>query len=154
MDVRYLRMTAFAALAIAAVSAAAVAHQGATGMVMQRMEAMKEISASMKTIAAMVKGEQPFDGAAVQAAAGVIAQHGKHMPHMFPEGTLDKPTEALPVIWTRWDDFTGLARDMETGALALAEAARTASAAQDIVPQLGEVGKSCKACHESFRLAK
>jgi cytochrome c556 len=152
--VKYLKTTVVAVLAVTGVSALAIAHEGATGMVMHRMEAMKEIGKGMKTIAAMVKGEQAFDRAAVQAAAVIIAEHGRHMPHMFPEGTLDKPTEALPVIWTRWEDFTGLARDMETSALALAEAARTASSAQDILPQLGEVGKSCKSCHESFRLAQ
>ena len=39
-----------------------MAHEGATGMVMHRMEAMKEISESMKTIAAMVKGERNLAG--------------------------------------------------------------------------------------------
>ena len=139
---------------IATLSGIALAHDGATGMVMQRMEAMKEIGSSMKTIGAMVKGDTAFDGAAVEAAAGVIAGHAKHMPHMFPEGSLDKPTEALPVIWARWDDFTGIAKTMEADALALAEVAKTASSAQDIVPQLAEVGKSCKACHQDFRMAK
>lgn len=151
---KFIKCITAAALAAGVVSGIAMAHEGATGIVMHRMEAMKEISESMKTIAAMVKGEKEFDAADVEAAARVIAGHGKHMPHMFPEGTLDKPTEALPVIWTRWDDFTGLAKKMETDALALAEAARGASSAQDIVPQLGEVGKSCKACHQDFRLAQ
>ena len=147
------RITA-AVIAAGIASGIAIAHEGATGMVMQRMEAMKEISEGMKAIGAMVKGEKEFDGVAVESAARMIAEHGKHMPHMFPEGTLDKPTEALPVIWTRWDDFTGLAKRMETASLALAEAARTASSAQDIVPPLSEVGKTCKACHQDFRLAQ
>lgn len=131
-----------------------LAHDGATGMVMQRMEAMKEISQSMKAIGAMVKGEKEFNAAEVEAAALVIAGHGKHIGHMFPEGSLDKPTEALPVIWTRWDDFTRIGKEMETSALALAEASKSASTAQDIVQHLGAVGQTCKSCHQDFRLAK
>ena len=143
-----------AVLVAGTVSGIAIAHDGATGMVMQRMEAMKEISASMKLIGAMVKGESAFDVAKVEEAANVVAGHGKHIGHMFPEGSLDKPTEALPVIWTRWDDFIRIGKEMETSALALAEAAKTASSAKDILPQLGEVGKTCKSCHQDFRLAK
>ena len=146
---------AFAAAVMAAVASSVVlAHDGATGIVMQRMEAMKEVSQSMKAVAAMVKGEKPFDGAAVEAAAGVIAGHAKHMPDMFPEGSLDKPTEALPAIWTQWDRFTELSGRLHTDALALAEAGKVATSAKDILPQLGAVGKSCKGCHQDFRLAK
>ncbi len=151
---KLIRQAIDIALVAGAASGIVMAHDGATGMVMQRMEAMKEIGSSMKAIGAMVKGEREFDGAAVEAAAGVIAGHAKHMPHMFPEGSLDKPTEALPVIWARWDDFTGIAKKMEADAIALAEAGKTASSAQDILPSLAEVGKSCKACHQDFRQAK
>lgn len=151
---KYLKTTLAAVLAIASASAITLAHDGATGMVMQRMEAMKEIGKSMKSIAAMVKGDTAFDGAVVQASADVIAEHAKHMPHMFPEGSLDKPTEALPVIWTQWDRFTEIAGKLNTDAQALAEAGKSASSAKDILPQLAEVGKSCKACHQDYRLAK
>ena len=151
---KHLKITLAAALGVAGASAITLAHDGATGMVMQRMEAMKEIGQSMKTIAAMVKGDAKFSGEVVQASAAVIAGHAKHMPHMFPEGSLDKPTEALPVIWTQWDRFTGIAKKLNSDALALAEVGKTASSARDILPQLGEVGKSCKACHKDFRLAK
>ena len=143
-----------AVLVAGTVSGIAIAHDGATGMVMQRMEAMKEISASMKLIGAMVKGESAFDAAKVEEAAKVVAGHAKHIGHMFPEGSLDKPTEALPVIWTRWDDFTRIGKQMETSALALADAAKLASSAKDILPQLAEGGKTCKSCHQDFRLAK
>ncbi len=151
---KHLKTTLAVALGIAGASTITLAHDGATGMVMQRMEAMKEIGKSMKSIAAMVKGDTAFDGAAVQASADVIAEHAKHMPHMFPEGSLDKPTEALPVIWTQWDRFTEIAGKLNSDAQALGEAGKSASSAKDILPQLAEVGKSCKACHQDYRLAK
>ena len=143
-----------AIIALAASCAAALAHTGAMGVVKERMEAMKQVGDGMKAIALMVKGEVEFDAGAAEVTARMIERHGREMPGLFPEGSLDKPTGALPVIWARWDDFTGMAKKMETDALALAEAAKAASSAQDIVPHLTEVGNSCKACHQDFRLAK
>jgi cytochrome c556 len=90
----------------------------------------------------------------VEEAANTIAKHAGHIPAIFPEGSLDKPTEALPVIWTQWDDFTRIGKEMETAALALAKASKTAGEAKDIVGQLGAVGQTCKSCHQDFRLAK
>jgi hypothetical protein len=100
------------------------------------------------------EGRKRFDAAKVEEAANTIARHAGHIPKIFPEGSLDKPTEALPVIWTRWDDFTRIGKEMETSALALAEVAKTATTAKVILPQLGEVGKTCKSCHQDFRQAK
>jgi cytochrome c556 len=141
-------------VALAACATAALAHTGAMGVVKQRMDAMKQLGDGIKSIAAMVKAEAEFDAAAAEMSARMIARHASEMPALFPEGSLDKPTEALPVIWARWDDFTGIAKQMEADAMALAEASRSASSAEDILPHLAEVGKSCKACHQDFRLAK
>jgi cytochrome c556 len=149
-----IRLAAAGLVAAIAVSGIAVAHDGAMGIVKTRMEMMKDVGASMKLIGAMVKGEAAFDAAKVEEAANTIAKHAGHIPKIFPEGSLDKPTEALPVIWTRWDDFTRIGKEMETAAQALAEAAKTAGEAKDIVPQLGAVGQTCKSCHQDFRLAK
>ncbi|MGB7206094.1 MAG: cytochrome c [Anderseniella sp.] len=151
---KFIKLAFAATIVVGSASSLVIAHDGATGMVMQRMEAMKEIGTSMKTFGAMLKGEKAFSATEAEAAAMLIAGHGKHIGHMFPEGSLDKPTEALPVIWTRWDEFIRIAREMETSAQALAEASKNASSAQDILPNIEAVGKSCKACHQEFRLAK
>jgi cytochrome c556 len=151
---KYFRTTMIATLSVVGLSASTLAHTGATGIVMMRMEAMKGIGDSMKTIAAMMKGETEYDGAVVATAATIIAEHAKHIPQMFPEGSTEKPTEALPIIWTEWDRFTELANELNTDALALAEAGKKASTAQDIRAELGAVGRSCKACHQDFRMAK
>jgi cytochrome c556 len=151
---KMIKPAAAGLVAVIAVSAIAMAHDGAMGVVKTRMDMMKEAGDSMKLIGAMVKGESVFDAAKVEEAANTIARHAGHIPKIFPEGSLDKPTEALPVIWTRWDDFTRIGKEMETSALALAEVAKTATTAKDILPQLGEVGKTCKSCHQDFRQAK
>jgi len=86
---RSFRVGAYAFLVFATVAVAgldSVAHQGASGVVKQRMELMKHIAAATKTIADMIKGAAPLDLDKAAAAADVIAGHARDIPAMFPEG--------------------------------------------------------------------
>ncbi|MGI9484228.1 MAG: c-type cytochrome [Hyphomicrobiales bacterium] len=142
-----------AVVAIAATSVV-LAHSGATGIVKKRMDAMSDIGKNMKTIGTMLKGEAAFDGEAVKASASVIAGHAKEIPHLFPEGSNEKPTEALPSVWDKWDEFTAIASDLESAAGRLAEVASSAGDVSEIKKQFLGVAKTCKSCHEDFRLKK
>ena len=130
------------------------AHSGASGVVKSRMDVMSSIAKSMKAIGAMMKGEAAFDAGVVKSSATEIAKHAKHIPHLFPEGSNKKPTEALPAVWTDWEKFTKIAVDMDAAAQALAGAAEAATGPGDIGAQLGALGNTCKACHSDFRLKK
>jgi len=143
-----------AAAAIAVTGTIALAHTGATGVVMQRMESMKTISESLKQIGAIVKGEAVFDVDRVQASANTIATHANSIPGLFPEGTTGHPSEALPEIWTDWERFTELATKLGENAQAMATAAGSATDITGIRSELIAVGRSCKACHQDFRVAK
>ena len=46
-----------------------------------------------------------------------------HFTRLFPENTLDKPSEALPEIWENWDAFERLAAQAVDYSDALAKAA-------------------------------
>lgn len=140
-----------ATLALSLVGGAALAHSGATGIVAERMESMKDIAGHMKRIGAMVKGERDYDAEMAAAAADAIAGHARDMPALFPEGSNADPSEALPVIWTQWDAFEKSAGELEATAAALSEAAGTASNADEIRTQFATVGKACAACHQDFR---
>ena len=142
------------AAAVAIVSGIAFAHTGADGVVKDRMDMMGEIARSMKTIGKMIKGEIDYDAEAAKAAALEIYGHMSHMPEMFPEGSTEPPTEALPVIWQEWDEFVVISDKLKTDAKKLAELAASASNASELIPQFSEVGKSCASCHEKFRLKK
>lgn len=131
-----------------------LAHKGATGIVKQRMEAMSDIGKQMKAMAAMLKGELAFDANAIQDSANVIAGHARNIPDMFPEGSNNKPSEALPVVWSRWDDFIKLGSKMEASAASLAKAASSARSMAGLKDQIIAVGRSCKSCHRDFRQAK
>lgn len=100
------------------------AHEGATGVVKERMEAMKAIGAATKRIAAMMRGQQDYDAATVAEAAGTIGAHGGDaMTALFPKGSMHEPSQARPVIWEDWDRFRALARDLVLYSDALADAA-------------------------------
>ena len=127
MQIRSVFRTTMALAIAAAVSAGALmasAHEGATGVVGERMRSMEAVGDAMKAISAMFRGQTGYDAGAVREAADVIAGHGgDHLTRLFPEGSLDHPTEALPAIWQDWDRFESLAGDLSAVAGALSAAA-------------------------------
>lgn len=141
-------------IAIGLLSAGSVvlAHKGATGVVKDRMMAMKDMGDNMKALSLMVTGKEPFDTGKTKQIASDIKGHAAKIEAVFPEGSLNPPSEALPKIWTDWDAFVGHAKDLENlaGELeAAAEQGKTASLAA-----FAKMGKSCSGCHEDFRQKK
>ena len=132
----------------------AFAHSGASGIIKKRMDIMSDVGDNMKAIAAMMKGEVEFDGMAVKSAARKIAQHADRFPDLFPQGSGEKPSEALPAIWQDWEGFTKLGAELKTAANDLAKVADTANSPPDIVNALQSVGTTCKSCHQKYRIAK
>lgn len=106
---------------------AALAHGGATGIVKERMDAMKAMGDAVKTVTAMFKGDTDYDTDAVKAAARSIKSHsGDALIKLFPKGSAHKPSEALPKIWSDWDRFKNLAMRLEILSDGLARAAENA----------------------------
>lgn len=113
-------------------AAAALAHSGATGVVKQRMDNMDVLKAQMKALRPMMQGKAAYDPASVRQAARTIAAHaGETLTTLFPEGSLDHPSEALPAIWDDWARFSGLAAQLAFFAEGLAAAADNAPGGAD-----------------------
>jgi cytochrome c556 len=130
----------------------AVAHKGATGIVKERMEAMKGMSAAMKQIKAMLKGRADYDPARIAELSRAIARHsGESLVKVFPRGSLHRPSRAKPEVWEKWRVFKDLAGDMERHATALAESAANQKSAKKPFAALGD---TCSACHKKFRVKK
>ncbi|MEO1306935.1 MAG: cytochrome c, partial [Pseudomonadota bacterium] len=92
----------------------ALAHDGVkNAAVMARMHGMSEIAAQMKAIGDMAKGETTFDAAQARAAVASIAEHAGAVPGLFEAPETDPKSEALPVIWEKFGDFTGKALDLQ-----------------------------------------
>jgi cytochrome c556 len=131
-----------------------LAHKEATGAVKERMEAMKDVAANMKILGAMMKGEIAFNSAEAEKAAKTIANHAAKVTELFPKGSSEKPSEALPAIWTDWTDFTRYAEELRRRAEDLNETIARATASIDFKDSFIAMGKTCKGCHEKFRLKK
>lgn len=140
-----MKKAIFAALALTA--GAALAHEGATGIVKERMDAMSAIAKAMKSMGPMMKGA-PYDPAVVEAGGEALATHAEAALEMFPEGSDHKPTKALPAVWTEKDRFDALLEDLSKAGAALAV---NASDADGFKPRFLAAAKTCKACHSDFR---
>lgn len=131
----------------------AQAHGSATGIVKERMDMMQGIGDKMKEVGAMIKGQTSFDSYEISRHAKRISEHSPSITKLFPEGSLDKPSEALPSIWKEWDEFSALTTKLTTEAEKLDQIAQTGER-RAITMQFAKVGKVCTGCHTDYRKKK
>lgn len=119
-------------------------------VIKERQQLMKSNGDQVKPLAAIAKGEAPFSGDVVQQAAATMQANFEKAAMLFPEGSTSDDSDALPVIWTRYEEFTSAMDDAVTAAGALAQvgADDEADRFNDTFMQLG---RACTACHEEFR---
>ena len=137
-------------VAFAAFTSFAAAHDGATGVVKDRMDLMKGSQKDMKLLGEMAKGKMRFDAAKAAAAARDLGNHGKKIPDLFPEGSSGHPSEALDAVWQERERFADEAKGLETAAAALA-ASLDGAGDEGSKAALQKVTDACKSCHEHFR---
>lgn len=125
---RYLLLAGLLGMSLlAAVPGTTLAHEGAKGAVKQRMVLMESIGKAMKSLTRIFKGEVDYDAEAVKTAAVQIQGHGgEQLAKLFPEGSLDGPTEASPKIWQDWSTFSALWEQLGAYSSALEKAADNA----------------------------
>ena len=99
--------------ALLASAIAAFGHGGATGIVGERMMGMMMLSEQVKLLAPIAEAPAAADLDAVRSASEMIAMHaGPAMTELFPEGSLEAPSEARPEIWERWQEFAEYAEKL------------------------------------------
>jgi cytochrome c556 len=129
------------AFSLAASSTVVMAHGGATGIVKERMDAMGDMKDSMKEVSDMFKGKAPYDANKVRAAAEVLKGHsGNALTNLFPQGSLQHPTEAKANIWDEWDRFSKLADHLGTLSEGLANAAENKETPTEQKGMMGNSG--------------
>lgn len=133
------------ALVGVAIGVTAVAAQG--GAIAERKKLMKQNSQHTKAVSAMVKGDAPFDAAAVNAAFTQWSATAAALPKLFPDDSKSGDTRALPKIW---EDKKGF--DAQIAALAKAASARPKDA-EALKVAFPAVSKVCGDCHEGYRAA-
>lgn len=129
------------------------AHDGATGVVKERMDAMKAMGGAMKQLAAMMKGQTAFDAMSASQAGMTINEKANGLIKLFPEGSGEASSYAKPEVWSKWSEFEAATRTLIDASAKLADAEMDAGK-NDIMPLFAGVGKTCKGCHETFRRPK
>jgi cytochrome c556 len=119
----------------------------------QNQTIMKSNGKNAGVLAAMVKGEKPYDQAAVDAALTQLDETAKKLPTMFPESVkglkADGDYSASPKIW---EDKAGFDAHIATFAKAVTEAKASVKNLDALKVSLPILGKSCGGCHETYRL--
>ncbi len=140
---------------ILAISALALAGTAALAdPIADRKALMKANGKAAGALSAIVKGEQPFDAAAVMAALTTINENAQKIDTatLFPAGSDKGDTTASPKIW---EDMAGFQAKMDKfKADAAAAAAAPPQDVEALKATLGAVGGNCGGCHETFRIKK
>ena len=132
-------------------------HSDATGIVKQRMDAMKDMSDKSKIVNGMLKGKTEFNSAAVADAADSFILHGTEMSELFPDTDMSRTgskTEALPKIWNDWEDFEKRVLEFVELSQTLKETVEATDDVGTLKKAFFNTAKSCSGCHKQFRKPK
>ena len=121
---------------------------GSGDVVADRQRVMKLQGASWADIQAKAKAGN-IEAIAVNAET--LALTAQQIPALFPEGSLTEKSKAKPEVWQKWAEFEAAAKNLETQAAKLRDAARAKNEqlTQEIVKDFGRLG--CGTCHTPFR---
>jgi cytochrome c556 len=122
---------------------------GSGDVVADRQRLMKLNGANAKDLSDKVKAGQ-IEAMAVNAET--IAVNAQHVPMLFPKGSLTDKSKAKAEIWDKWSEFEAAAKNMETKAIELRDAAR-AKDQPKVEAMMKDFGRqACGTCHTPFRV--
>jgi cytochrome c556 len=130
------------------------------GAVVAQQDQVKQTQTIMKgngknagALAAMVKGEKPYDQAAVDTALAQFEDTAKKLPTLFPESTKGLKPEgdyyASPKVW---EDKAGFDEHAASFAKAVADAKGKIKDLDTLKVAFPVIGKQCGGCHETYRV--
>ena len=117
----------------------------------QRHELMEKSKNAAKPVGGMLKGEVSFDADTAMESFQTWDAIARKIGDLFPEGSeTGHDTEAKATIWTDRDGFN---KEIATFAAAVEAAiAADPQSLEDLKAAAGPVFKSCKSCHEGYRV--
>ena len=125
----------------------ASAHQGATGIVKERMDHFGQAKQSVRHIKGAVRSE---DYEAIITHINAMRPFAMTMADFFPAGSDTSPSEAKETIWQDPDGFSQAIQAYQSSLMSLQQAALrndlTATKAA-----FGALGNSCQNCHSRYR---
>ena len=144
-----MRSFVVSVVSISLVASAVFAHSGVKNEdVMKRMKQMSEMASNMKVLGAMMKQQQPFDLPLAKAAIAKIGELSAETGKSFATKAEDPKSEAKPIIWDEFDEFTKLADALTKEALQLQSSLK---GPEDLRNVMATLGGACKQCHSKYR---
>jgi cytochrome c556 len=136
-------------LTVALLASASVYAQ--SDAIKQRQEAMKSAGGATATVGKMLKGEDAFDLAKAKAALQTYIDIAAKAPTLFPEGSQNGDTAALPTVWSAKTDFDAKFAKWGAESKAALEVIKDEASFKATFPG---VMKNCGGCHETYRAKK
>jgi len=131
-----------------AISQAQMAKIGSGDPVADRQRLMKLNGANARDINDKLKAAQ-IEAIAVNAET--IAINAQHIPSLFPQGSVTDKSNAKPEIWQKFSEFEAAAKNLQTKAEELRDAAR-AKDQPKVEAMMKDFGRqTCGGCHTPFR---
>ena len=130
------------------------------GAVWAQQDSVKEVQTLMKgngknagAVAAIVKGEKPYDQATVDSALAQFADTAKKLPNLFPASAKgQKPKGDYSASPKIWEDKAGFDAKIASFAKVVGEAKGKIKDLDSLKATFPAVGKECGGCHETFRV--
>ncbi|MCP5371469.1 MAG: cytochrome c [Hyphomicrobiales bacterium] len=119
------------------------------GAIKHRQAVMKAVGGNMGAMVAILKGQvgfmedMPLHARAMNDLAQISAR-------IFPQGSDFGETDAKEAIWEKPDAFKQRVQAFQDAAAALTKVAGSGDKGA-IGGAIGNLGKSCKGCHDDFR---
>jgi cytochrome c556 len=129
----------------------AMAQAKPEDVIKYRKAVMTVQSWNMRPMAAMVKGQQPYDAQLFAWYAGVVQQTSHMLPDAFQAGSDKGDTKARPEIWSQAAKFKAQLDRFAADTSKLVAAARGGNL-DAVKGPFGEVAKNCGGCHKQFRM--
>lgn len=143
-------LLAVAALAAALPFAAQAQFAKPEDAIKYRKAAFTVMAAHFGRNAPVVRGERPFNAQEAAANAAIVEAMARLPWAAFGPGTDKGDTRARPEIWSDAAKFTAAQEAMVKAVGDFAAAARSGNEGA-FKAAFGEVGKTCKGCHDNFR---
>lgn len=140
--------------ALIAFAGTAAIGAAANDVIAARQGHYKELGKAFKAINDQLKSSTP-DIAVIKANAPTVTKIGKQQHHenWFPAGTQSGQglqTSASAAIWKNQSDFNAKRADFAKASASFAGIAAKGDL-EAIKASVGAIGKTCKACHETYR---
>jgi cytochrome c556 len=132
------------------------------GAVMAQGDQVKQTQTMMKgngknagALAAMIKGEKPYDQATVDAALAQFNDTAKKLPTLFPASFKDAKFDGDYSPSSKiWEDKAGFDEHIASFAKTISDAKGKITDLDALKAELPVIGKQCGGCHETYRIKK